>query len=117
MLVFKGKLTLFVLKKITMKNVEFLQEKLIKCEKLENKIKIACSFNNLKCNFKQGRILTLKNTNISFIEPHKIEIIVEDKKLILIYFNEENLFLYNKTMPINIKQLDSLFKKIKDRAL
>ena len=77
-----------------MKNVEFLTEKLVKCEKVENKIKILCSFNNVKCSFKQGRILTIKNTNISFIEPHQIEIIIKSKKILLIYFNEDNLFLY-----------------------
>lgn len=96
-----------------MKNVEFLTEKLIKCEKLENKIKITCSFNNVKCSFKQGRILTLKNTNVSFIEPHKAEINIKDKKIILIYFNEDNLFLYNRTLPIDTKKLDNLIKEIK----
>ena len=99
-----------------MKNVEFLTEKLIKCEKLENKIKITCSFNNVKCSFKQGRILTLENTNVSFIEPHKAEINIKDKKIILIYFNEDNLFLYNRSLPIDTKKLDTLIKNIKNKV-
>ena len=39
----------------------------------EKKITTLCSFNNVKCSFKQGKILTIKNTNISFIQPHQIE--------------------------------------------
>lgn len=99
-----------------MKNVEFLTEKLIKCEELENKIKIVCSFNNVKCDFIQGRILFLKNTNISFIEPHKVEIKIKGYTLILTYINKSNLFLYNRTMPIDTKQLDALLKEIKSKV-
>lgn len=113
-MVFQWKPALFVLKKITMKNVEFLVEKLIKSEELENKIKIICSFNNVKCNFKQGRILTLKNTNVSFIEPHKIDIKIKNISIIVIYYNKDNLFLYNRTLPIDTKKLDTLIKEIKN---
>ncbi len=72
-----------------------------------------CSFNNAKCIFTQGKILGVENTNISFIEPHKVDVTIKGKKLILIYFDKDNLFLYNRTMPITIKQLDTLLKAIK----
>lgn len=112
-MVLQWKPALFVLKKIAMKNVEFLVEKLIKCEELEKKIKIICSFNNVKCNFRQGRILTLKNTNVSFIEPHRVEIKIKNISIFIIYYNKNNLFLYNRTLPIDTKKLDTLIKEIK----
>ena len=81
----------------------------------EKKITTLCSFNNVKCNFKQGKILTIQNTNISFIQPHQIEIIIKGKILLLFYFNEDNLFLYNRTLPIDTKKLDILIKDIKSK--
>ena len=85
------------------------------CDKLKNKIKMVCSFNNVKCSFIQGRILNIKNTNISFIEPHRVDITIKSKKIILIYFDIDNLFLYNRRTPIDTKQLDILIKNIKSK--
>lgn len=93
--------------------MDILMEDLNQNAQFEKKITTLCSFNNVKCSFKQGKILTIKDTNISFIEPHQIEIIIKNKKLLLIYFNEDNLFLYNRTLPIDTKKLDTLIKEIK----
>ena len=60
--------------------MDFLIEDLNKIDWFETKIKTVCSFNNVKCEFQQGKILTIKNTNICFIEPHKVNINVKDKK-------------------------------------
>jgi len=113
---FQGKSNGFCFEKIAMEKTRFFTDFLPKDEKFENKIKIICSFNNLKCEFLQGRILTINNTNVSFIEPHKIEITVKNKKIILLYFNKDNLFLYNRTMPITTTQLDTLLKEIKSKV-
>ena len=93
--------------------MELLTQKLIKSDELESKIRIICSFNNIKCEFKQGRILNVKNTNISFIEPHRVDINIKNKKILLIYFDKNNLFLYNRRIQIDTKQLDMLIKEIK----
>ena len=90
---------------------------LIKDEKLEKRIVTTCMFNNVKYQFKQGRILKIKNTNLSLIEPHKVNITIKDKDIILIYFDKENLFLYNRSMPITIKTLDTLLKNIKQNLV
>ena len=71
----------------------------------------------MKCEFQQGKILTIKNTNISFIKPHQININIKDKQIILIYINEDKLFLYNRTMPITTKQLDTLLKELKKEVI
>ena len=93
--------------------MNFLVEDLNKIDRFEKKITTICSFNNVKCNFIQGKILTLRGTNISFIEPHRIEIQIKNKKIILIYFDEKNLFLFNRTLPLSTKQIDTLIKEIK----
>ena len=65
--------------------MEIFSEKFIKSEELEKRIRTTCSFNNAKCEFRQGRILYIGGTNISFIEPHKVDVTIKGKKLILIY--------------------------------
>lgn len=88
-------------------------EELNQNSSFEKKIETICSFNNVSCSFEKGKIFNVDKTNISFIEPHKIYINIKNKKIMLIYFNEDNLFLYNRTMPITTKQLDTLLKEIK----
>ena len=97
--------------------MDFLIDDLNKNVQYESKIKNICSFNNVKCEFQQGKILIIKNTNISFIKPHQININIKDKQIILIYINEDNLFLYNRTMPITMKQLDILLKELKKEVI
>ena len=70
-------------------------------------------FNNVKYTIQQGRILKIVNTNISLIEPHIVDITIKGKDIIVIYFNKENMFLYNRSIPLTIKQLDTLIKDIK----
>lgn len=97
--------------------MNIFSENLVKFEKLEKSIINICSFNNLKCEFIQGKILSIENTNISFIEPHRVIIKIKEKKLLLIYYDQENLFLYNRYMPLEIKKLDALLKTIKKEVV
>lgn len=93
--------------------MEYEIQDLNKDEKLEKRIVTTCMFNNVKYQFQQGRILKVKNTNVSLVEPHKINITIKNKDIIVIYYNKENMFLYNRSIPITIKQLDTLIKDIK----
>ena len=97
--------------------MNIFSEKLVQYEDLEKKVEIICSYNNLKCEFIQGRILNVEATNISFIEPHRIIIKIKNEKLLLIYYDKHNLFLYNRYMPLDIKQLDTILKSIKGKVL
>lgn len=87
-----------------------------KDEKLEKRIVTTCMFNNVKYTIQQGRILKIVNTNIRLIGPHKINITIKGKDIIVIYFNKENMFLYNRSIPLSIKQLDTLIKDIKSKV-
>ena len=83
-------------------------------EKIEKQIEYACYFKNAKFEFKQGKIINIKNTNISVVEPHKYFISIKDKIIVVLYFNEDNIFLYNRCNKIEIKNLKTLLKKISE---
>ena len=69
----------------------------------EKKIRVVCAFHGAKYVFEQGRIINLNKVNVSFIEPHKFLIEVNNKKILVLYFDEDNMFLYNWTIQIEIK--------------
>lgn len=80
---------------------------------MENRIKMICSFNNAKVEFIEGRILKIDKVNVSFIEAHRIEIKIKKKKILLLYFDKNNLFLYDRSMQITVDKLDMLLKGLK----
>lgn len=97
--------------------MEYFSQKLVKSEELENKIKFVCSYSSSKYEIIEGHIISIDKTNISFIEPHKIIIKIKGKKLLVIYYDKDNMFLYDRRMPIDIKKLDTLLKHIKSEVL
>ena len=92
-------------------------KKLKRNEKLEKKIAFTCRFNNAKYGFIEGNIINLEGVNISYIEPHRYIIKVNGKKIVLLYFDEDNIFLYNRAMPIDIKKLGLILKEMKGMVL
>ena len=87
---------------------------LVKSLDFEKKINCVCSFNNAKCEFIQCKILTFEGTNISFIEPHRVNISIKDKNIMLLYFDKNNLFLYNRSIQINLEQLYRLLEELRE---
>lgn len=92
--------------------MDFTYKKLVKDKSFEKRIEITCAMNSAKCEFIQGKIIDVNKTNISFIEPHRINITIKSHKLLVIYFDKDNMFLYDRTMPITIKKLVALLKAI-----
>lgn len=82
-------------------------------EKFERKIRIACDFHSAKYEFTRGRILNASKFNVSFIMPHRFLIKLNGKKIIVTYFDEENMFLYNRTMPIDMKKLNLILDNMR----
>lgn len=91
-------------------------EELKRNEKFERKIRIACDFHSAKYEFTQGRILNVDRVNASFIEPHRFVIKLNGKKILVLYFDEENMFLYNRRIPIDIKKLNLILDTMKEVA-
>lgn len=94
--------------------MNFNYKNLRKDNNFEKRIEITCNMNNAKCEFIQGKIIGIDKTNISIIEPHRVSITIKSKKLLVLYFDKDNLFLYDRTMPITIKKLVMLLKGIKE---
>ena len=65
--------------------MKIFSKDLVKSLDFEKKINCVWSFNNAKCEFIQGKILTFEGTNISFIEPHRVDISIKDKNIMLLY--------------------------------
>ncbi len=96
--------------------MEYFSQKLVRSEELENKIKFICSYSYSKYEIIEGHIISIAKTNISFIEPHRIVIAIKKYKLLVIYYDKDNMFLYDRRMPINVKKLDTLLKSIKSEV-
>lgn len=94
--------------------MEIFEKKLKRNETVEKKIKVICSFNYAKCEFIQGRILNVSKTNISFVEGHKAIIKVNDKKIIILFYDEDNIFLYDRSIQITLEQLVLILKHLKE---
>lgn len=93
--------------------MQILSKKLVRSEELESKIKFTCSYNSSKYEIIEGKIININKTNISFIEPHKVLIETRKRKILVIYYDKDNMFLYNRKYPIDIKKLDMLLNHIK----
>ena len=79
-------------------------------EEIKRKIEIICDFTNTKPVFKNGSIVKIENTNIAYLEPHKIYI----NNYLFLIFNETNyIFLNNLSNKYNLKDLEKIIKQLK----
>ena len=74
---------------------------------LEKKINNLLKFNNIKAKIETGSIISLTNTNIAYIEPHKLEI----NGNIYLFFNKcEDVYINDLNRFIPLKQLEYFIK-------
>lgn len=93
------------------------QVELKRNEKFEMKIRIACDFHSAKYEFIRGRILKVDKVNVSFIEPHRFLIKLNGQKIVVLYFDEDNMFLYNRRLPIDMKKLNLILDTMKEGGI
>ena len=87
--------------------MQIVKEKLDIYEKLEKKINNLLNFNNIKAKLENGNIISLSNTNIAYIEPHKLEI----NEITYLFFNEcEDVYINNLNRSIPLKELEGFIK-------
>lgn len=72
--------------------MEYFSENLVRSNELESKIRFTCSYNASRYVMIEGHIINIEKTNISFIEPHKIIITIKKHKLLVIYYDKDNMF-------------------------
>ena len=89
--------------------VNIIKEDLDIEEALKKKLEFICSFCNTKCEIKKGSIRTIKRTNLSYVEPHKI-IIKGPPFLAFNYSNE--IYIKNLSQKIKLSELEDYLKSI-----
>jgi len=83
-------------------------------EKLYKKLFNLCNFKNVKLDVINGIAFKVKDTNINFIEPHRFIISINNYKLILLCYDNINLYLFDKEVPITVPIVSDLISKIKE---
>ena len=83
---------------------------------LYNKLNNMCIFNNLKLEFRNGLIFKVDKTNVNFIEPHRFIIKINDIALVLLCYDNLNLYLYDKDIVVNVPMLKELIMEIRNKS-
>ena len=87
--------------------MQIVKEKLEIDEELEKKINNLLKFSNIKAKLENGGIISLINTNIAYIEPHKLEI----NEITYLFFNEcDNVYINNLSRSIPLKEIENFIK-------
>lgn len=93
--------------------MKYLKKEMPLNKKLYEKVFNLCHFSNVRLDFKKGVIFKIEDTNINFIEPHRFIIKLKDIVLILLCYDNLNLYLYNKETPIKINLIKAIIDNIK----
>lgn len=94
--------------------MKYVEKEMPLNRKLYNKLFNLCHFNNLKIEVKNGIIFELEDTNINFIEPHRFIINFKNISLVLLCYDNLNLYLYDKETPVNVSLVRKLISAIKE---
>ena len=90
--------------------MQIIKEKLEIDEALERKINNILKFNNIKATIKTGNIISLTNTNLAYIEPHKFEI----NGVTYLLFNDNDIvFINDLNCSIPLTDLDKHIRNTK----
>lgn len=87
--------------------MQIVKEKLEIDEVLEKKINNLLKFNNIKARIENGSIISLTNTNIAYIEPHKLEI---NGNTYLFFNGCDDVYINDLSRFIPLKELENFIK-------
>ena len=104
---FNRKLRFFCYIKERFDSMKYKIEEMKLNEKLYKMISNICYFDNITLEVKKGIVFKVESTNINFIEPHRFKDIV----LVLLCYDNLNLYLYNREIPINTAILRELIER------
>ncbi len=82
-------------------------------ENLYRKLQNICNFSNISIEVIKGIVFKIKNTNVSYIEPHRFILTINDIKIVLLCYDNLNLYLFDKRVPINTVILKELIDTLK----
>ena len=76
-------------------------------ETLQNKVKNILMFLGIKARIKNGNIINVSNTNIAYVEPHKLKI----NDISYLFFNGSNeVYINTLEKSISITELQNYIK-------
>lgn len=82
-------------------------KKLVISEELKKKVDMICRFAYVKYELINGRIISLKNTNIAYVKPHILKVNGKDYLL----FDEcDDIFINGYNKRIKFKDLEKYLK-------
>ena len=88
--------------------MQIVKEKLDIDEKLEKKINNLLNFNNIKSKLENGYIISLTNTNIAYIDLHKLVV----NETAYLFFNEcEDIYINDLNKSIPLRELENFIKR------
>ena len=91
--------------------MQIIKEKLDIEETLHKRIKNTLLFLNIKERIKKGNIISISNTNIAYIEPHKLTI----NDITYLFFNEcENVYINTLEKYIKLNELENYIRTHKN---
>ena len=78
-------------------------------ESLKQRLEFICEFSKVTPTFITGSIRKIENTNLTYIEPHRVII----KNITFLVFNYSNdIYISNLVNNIRLSELDEYLKKI-----
>ena len=91
--------------------MHLIKEKLDIEETLHKRIKNTLMFLNIKERIKKGNIISISNTNLAYIEPHKLTI----NDITYLFFNEcENVYINTLEKYIKLNELEDYIRTHKN---
>ena len=81
--------------------MKFERENMPLNKNLYNKLNNVCIFNNVKLEVRNGIIFKVADMNVNFIGPHRFITKVNDISLVLLCYDNLNLYLFNIKLTIN----------------
>jgi len=90
-----------ILMKVVKKEIEIEEE-------LKKRVEMICKFSNTTPTFENGSINRLENTNLAYLEPHKVYI---KNTLFLIFNGTNDIYLNNLNNKYQLKDLENLIKQ------
>ena len=91
--------------------MHLIKEKIDIEETLHKRIKNTLIFLNIKERIKKGNIISISNTNLAYIEPHKLTI----NDITYLFFNEcENVYINTLEKYIKLNELEDYIRTHKN---
>ena len=89
--------------------MKIIKEELQFEESLKQRLEFICEFAKVTPTFINGSIRKIENTNLSYIEPHRV--IVENTTFLVFNYSND-VYIYNLSKKIKLSELEEYLKDI-----